>query len=181
MIELVAPTLASAGQRAGVSELLSQVDQEFHPPLSNRIDSTSLQELPAHPSLRPYLDSIENEKWLLATKAKSLIGLLSFMTDYRDPHLNRWSPAAYVTTIAVAESHRGCGVARQLYAALRRHAVGNGLAYLVTRTWHTNTSHLKVLQSCGFVEVMRWPRDRPGGLDTVYLASPAKGAGDHPQ
>ena len=42
------------------------------------------------------------------------------------------------------------------------------LCNIYTRTWHTNISHLKVLDKLGFSLLVQLPDHRGPGMDTVY-------------
>jgi ribosomal protein S18 acetylase RimI-like enzyme len=115
--------------------------------------------------------ALEREIWLLAAEADDLLGFLSYLPDHRPEALGNYSPAAYVTTIAVQPHARAAGVGSALYARLREDAFRQGIPYLLTRTWSTNRAHLRLLSRLGFREVERVDGERGPGVDTVYLAS----------
>ncbi len=154
-------------------QLIAAVDEEFLPPLSARMDTLAL----AHPAgqstagLEAYLQALEREQWLLALDGEDLVGLLSFIPQHEDVTVSDYSPAAYVTTIAVKQCVRRAGIGMALYARLREDALERGTRYLLTRTWSTNASHLRLLSRLGFRQVGSVRDQRALGVDTVYLAS----------
>ncbi len=82
--------------------------------------------------------------------------------------LSEYSPALYVTTIAVSRCCRGSGVATALYDALDARARRSGVGWISTRTWSTNAEHVRLLQARAFTEVAR--RTRQDSIESVYFA-----------
>lgn len=154
-----------------VEELLAESDHEFFPPLSLRWDTQSLLTVRAgQADLSRYVSAMKSETVLTAQQDGPIVGLLSYIENYRSEELADWSPSAYVTTITVSPRYRRQGLGRALYASLADWASRSGLRYLTTRTWGTNSSHLHLLASAGFREVYRVPDGRASGVDTVGLA-----------
>ncbi len=113
---------------------------------------------------------MNDEEWLLALDGPVVLGLLSYLPWHQEPALAQHSPSAYVTTIAVTRTARGAGVATLLYDALEQTAFERSLPYLSTRTWSTNTEHIRMLNRRGFEEVLRRVDERAPGIDTLYFA-----------
>lgn len=171
-ITALPPGAATAIQRHQVLGLLREVDHDFLPPLSTRTDTLSLETVasPADPAprLAAYLQAMSHEAWLLAHHGKQAVGVLSYMAEHGDPVLEGHSPSLYVTTIAVSRRRRGSGLATALYDALTAQARRSKAPWITTRTWSTNTQHLRLLSDRGFIEVAR--RARQGSIASVYLA-----------
>ncbi|MBO3101914.1 GNAT family N-acetyltransferase [Cellulomonas fengjieae] len=150
--------------------LLTGADEEFVPPLSSRTGTlqSALGPATARAGIDAYLAAVLDQELLVAQDVDGVLGFLSYRPDHvvavdgRRPI----GPVAYVTTIVVAPTARGRGVGRALYRALLDGPAGRAVA---TRTWSGNASHLALLASLGFAEVIRLPDDRGPGLDTVYL------------
>jgi ribosomal protein S18 acetylase RimI-like enzyme len=167
---LVAGHVAQPQLVGSVRHLLATVDREFVPPLSSRSDTVSMESPASKPGLDAYLEAMREELWLLAQRGGAVVGLLSFRHALANRPLAAYAPSLYATTLAVAPAARRTGVARTLYDALERQALERRVPYVTTRTWSTNTSHLRLLDERGFVVVDRTPDDRGGGIGTLYLA-----------
>jgi ribosomal protein S18 acetylase RimI-like enzyme len=167
-----APHDAGAGMHAGVRDLLREVDAEFVPPLSHRVDTLALHgpTCPPEDGLSRYLDAVGRESWLVALRGDRVVGLLSYLTDHRDPWLAAYSPSLYATTVAVSVSARRAGVGGQLYDAFEAAAHRLTVPYLTTRTWTSNAAHLRLLRDRGWRRVVELPDDRDAGVGTVYYA-----------
>lgn len=165
------PSAARGALHEGVWALLRDVDDEFVPRLSSRSDTVST--VPSvDTTLAAYVDALRMESWIVASDSAGVVGVVSFVSGYCQPPLERWAPSAYVTTVAVTGARRRQGVATAMYEKLIIGAREAGLPWVTTRTWSTNTSHLGLLRQLGFREVMRMSADREPGVDTVYLARP---------
>lgn len=161
--------LASAAISEGVASLLAEVSDEFVPPLDARADTLSLSVKGCSRGLVEYLQRMRHETWLLALKDNELVGLLSYIAGHQEAALSRYSPCAYVTTVAVTQPARRSGTARLLYEALEAHAYKERLPFLATRTWSTNSTHLPFLVAGGFKEVHHVLDDRAPGIHTLYF------------
>ncbi|MGH3764416.1 MAG: GNAT family N-acetyltransferase [Pseudonocardiaceae bacterium] len=107
---------------------------------------------------------------LLLIENRQLQGFLSFRTPHYDARLPNITACIYVSTIAVFPAMRGHGYARLLYQELFK--LPETLpAWILLRTWSTNSGHLRLLYSLGFTVVLTIPDDRGPGVDTLYLAT----------
>jgi trans-aconitate methyltransferase/GNAT superfamily N-acetyltransferase len=141
-----------------VEFLIEKYEGEFVPPLSKRPSAGGELE---GGSLREYINSLSNARVLAAKKNGRVIGCLCYKIQM-PPFVSRLVPL--VSTIIVDKPFRSAGVGRALYQkVLSEHRE------LYVRTWNTNTSHLKLLESLGFQEVYRIKNHRGKGIDTVYL------------
>lgn len=165
------PDQAEPSMLGTVRRLLVEVDPEFVPGLSSRLDTCSTAPT-SDSSISAYFRAMLSESWILARWNGSIVGIASFVSEYDRPPIRAWSPTVHVTTLAVDAAHRRRGLAWAMYAELKRAASASGLRYLTTRTWSTNSSHLELLERLGFEEVVRVGDDRASGIDTMYLALP---------
>lgn len=69
----------------------------------------------------------------------------------------------YVSTVIVVPECRGKGITKALYRELESNSKG-----IITRTWSTNDSHLKILQDLGFHVLVKIIGDRGNGISTMY-------------
>lgn len=170
-----APSL-SPDDEDQVRELLEAVNLEFVPPLSARQSSTDKDLGPraqVEGGVENYLQSLKGQSFVLAWSQEDasgqveLLGLLSYRRDHQMPDCQLPLPNAYVSTIGVAPSARGQGLATQLYEEL--FASLPPAVSVATRTWSTNDSHLGILDRFGFETLCSTPNDRGCGVDTVVL------------
>ena len=161
-------------QRA-IWNLLTEIDQEFVPPLSFRDSTIAMKFSGEHTQEtkgpRAYFEEILTQKIALAKVQKKWAGFLSFryITDLEV--LANYLPCNYLTTIGVIPDFRNIGVARSLYRYVL-HDLPHELQapYWATRTWSTNEDHLHLLRSLGFSLAAKIENHRGPGLDTLYYA-----------
>lgn len=163
-------TLMDSALLEGVWELLCQYDSEFIPPLSVReytnqsdlmVSSTAKQEP------NRYFEMLKEQSFLIAQDRDKVIGFMSFRLHYVYEDLNDRVETIYVTTVIVDKEYRGQGITTQLYTELEEIARQRNQP-IMTRTWSTNDSHIRVLNKIRMQEVKRIEDGRGPGLDTVY-------------
>lgn len=154
-----------------ILKLLILCDNEFVPPLSAR-DSTSQKEFGEGDSDDKkdapikYFEGIHDQPAFLAEKDGHVIGFMSIKKDHvceeipKEPMQN-----IYITTIIVHPHHRNKGITNAFYQALLSKFK---TLDIYTRTWSTNTSHIRILSSLKFYEHERKEDDRGAGIDTIY-------------
>ncbi len=162
---------------ADLRQMLILCDKEFVPPLSSRDSTTQMELSPVEAEDRvpeAYFKEISAQPAIIATKAGRLIAIMSFKHDYICEHISSdYAPNLYVTTVIVHPAHRHHGIAGRLYEKLLRQYPRH---YVLTRTWSTNLSHIRILLSIGFHEHCCLRDDRGPGVDTVYYRfAPKKG------
>nr|WP_280521344.1 GNAT family N-acetyltransferase [Paenibacillus mangrovi] len=154
----------------GVWELLCLYDREFIPPLSAR-DYTYQSDLrgcqAAKQEPNRYFETLKKQSFLLAQDQDKVIGFMSFRTHYVSEDLNDQVETIYVTTVIVDKEYRGKGITTRFYVELEEIAK-QGDQPIMTRTWSTNDSHIRVLNKIRMQEVKRIENGRGPGLDTVY-------------
>ncbi len=151
-----------------VLDILTESDQEFVPPLSNRISTTqaSMNYAPNTDGIQTYFNELKRQWWLVAVEGRELLGFMSLVPNHGIVDVKESKKRnVYLTTIIVAKRWRHANVANELYQALiRRYADRN----IITRTWSTNDSHLHILRKFGFYRVHLMKNHRGPGIDTVY-------------
>lgn len=155
-----------------VWHILQVVDNDFFPPLSTRTNTTeknlTMEALWGGPI--SFFDTVMKEAVLLAYLDDHVVGMMSFIAGYSEPMLERWSPSTYSSTIAVLPRFRRRGIGTALNDALEHLPTELASPFITRRTWSTNQANLHLLQSRGFVEVVRMKDHRSRGVDTIYLA-----------
>ncbi len=163
-------TLTEPSLLDGVWNLLCRYDHDFIPPLSAR-DYTYQSDLTIHAPTKqepnPYYEQLTKQSFVLAQDKDKVVGFMSYRPHYVSEDLNDQVETIYVTTVIVDESYRGQGVAMRLYTELAIIAKQQDEP-IMTRTWSTNESHIRILNRIGMREIKRIVDGRGAGLDTVY-------------
>lgn len=154
-----------------IYQLLLMCDREFIPPLSDRYSAQQrnlkpiIHKEPYEPEL--YYANIMQYKFILALNEKGdIVGFLTYKPDTSTQiDEKRLIHGDYVSTVIVHPSYRGNGISKQLYAKLLG---APSVDAIVVRTWSTNISHRKVLQSLCFGEIATILNDRCEGIHTIY-------------
>lgn len=161
--------------RADVWALVCEADDAFWPPLRARTPEQGLsvgagEVLDAKPDA--YWASIQSHALITAEDNGQVLGMMSVARDKRLEALEL-TVTAYLSTLIVAESARGRGLARRLYGRLFELAQNwSQTPNVATRTWSTNAAHLPLISQLGFEERLRLKDDRGVGIDTVYFVKP---------
>ena len=160
-------SVATCDYAADIQVLLVQADKEFIPPLSSRGSSTQ-QDLTGTNTIsdgaKAYFEAMLNQPVVVAVEGNRCYGFMAFKKDYICQYYNKL-PNLYASTCVVHPDARGQGLMGQFYEAMMDlfpHC------NIYTRTWHTNASHLKVLDRLGFSLLVQLPDHRGPGMDTVY-------------
>ena len=171
---IVVQRIDRPAEHAGdVRRLLAATDEEFVPPLTaparRGVSRTGGTAGPT--SIEGYLADCLDGPLLGAVDDGRLVGFAALRAVTDADVLGAYAPSTHVGVLVVDPSYRGEGIATRLYehlldsppAELPQSAVS-------TKTWHTNSAHISVLESLGFDCVERIPDDRKPGVDTVYYA-----------
>ena len=150
-------------------DILTQNDTAFVPPLSSRTGTTqtSFQSKENPSGVADYLTQMLSQQILGVFLEDNRVGFVSYrenrVTDVfgAETMLN-----IYISTLVLQPETRGMGITKKAYRYLFDEIYPERNVY--TRTWSTNTAHIKILQSFGFEELKRIPNDRGAGIDTVY-------------
>lgn len=174
----VQDTLAEApgDVRDPVYALICEADDAFWPPLRARTpeqglsvgDGAVLDDAPT-----AYWASIQSHALITACEETGrVLGMMSVARDKKLDALDMIA-SAYLSTLIVAQSARGRGLARTLYERLFDLARSwSETPCVATRTWSTNSAHLPLIAKLGFEERLRLKDDRGAGIDTVYFLKP---------
>lgn len=163
-------TLMEPSLLEGVWELLCRYDSEFIPPLSARehtYQSDLTIGLTAKKEPKRYFEMLKEQAFLLAQNQDKVIGFMSYRPHYVSEDLNEQVETIYVTTVIVDKEYRGQGITTRLYTELEGIAKQRKMP-IMTRTWSTNDSHIRVMNKIRMQEVKRIEDGRGPGLDTVY-------------
>ena len=161
-------TMTLPEQRA-LQLVVDEVSEEFVPSLTARSGTTQIA-LKNVTKNEPdcYFDEILMQHNLLVIENDQLLGFLSFRASHCDVRLPKIGICVYISTIAIIPAARGRGFARLLYRELFE--LPKTLpAWVLLRTWSTNTGHLRLLHSLKFAILLTVPGDRGIGIDTLYL------------
>ena len=160
-------TVADSGYARDIQELLKLADKEFVPPLSARGSSTQ-QDLTGTDAIsqgaKAYYEAMSAQPVVMALEGDRCYGFMAFKRDYVCQYYQK-TPNLYASTCVVHPDARGKGLMRGFYQAMIDLFPE---CSVYTRTWHTNISHLKVLDKLGFTLLIRLPDHRGPGMDTVY-------------
>ena len=160
-------TVAGCGYAADIQALLVLADKEFIPPLSARGSSTQ-QNLTSTEAVsegaKAYYEAMSTQPVVVAVEDGRCYGFMAFKKDYTCEYYEKL-PNLYASTCVVHPDARGKGLMRGFYQTMIDLFPE---CSVYTRTWHTNISHLKVLDKLGFTLLTRLPDHRGPGMDTVY-------------
>jgi len=145
-----------------VYDLMVMSDKDFIPPLSDRSSATkTLAEqsddyIYYYPVVDHYYEIILGQKNIIALVDEKIVAFMSFRHDfekkfYFPTEANANDKINYVTTLCANPDYRGRGLAKDLYDFIENKLPKEVWADCVaTRTWHTNESHIKILQKRGY-------------------------------
>lgn len=166
-------TVASSGFAEDIRGLLEQADREFIPPLSARGSSTQADLSSAEAvsqGAKAYYDTMSEQPVVLAVENGKCMGFMAFKENYICEYVKE-QPNLYASTCVVHPDARGKGLMTGFYKRMIELYPGRSI---FTRTWHTNFSHLHILDKLGFAEIARLKDHRGPGMDTVYFCRPGK-------
>lgn len=156
--------------RKQIFDVMLTCDRDFVPSLSARF-STSDTKFSAQTGrengIYAYFEDMIGEQMLAAIEDGKLLGFVTFKRDLvQGPLTADTLPNLYICTLLLSPAARGKGVTKLMYTHLFDTLYPK--INLYTRTWSTNTAHLKILEHFGFSLVKRIENDRGPGIDTVY-------------
>ena len=150
-----------------IYELLAMYDKEFIPPLSGRSSTTQASldsTAQAENGVKDYFDVMIQQDMVLALEGDRVAGFMAFRRDYTCEYIQR-TPNLYASTCLVHPDFRGQKLMQRFYEAMMAAFPGFPI---YTRTWHTNVSHLRVLEKLGFRLLKHLENHRGPGIHTVY-------------
>ena len=121
-------------------------------------------------SIQEYAKEMLSQSFLVCRDpAGRLAGFMSFRRLSEHPEVFFAGDINYISTICVQPEYRRKGLLRRFYDLM----VEDSPLFrpvLATRTWSTNTPHIRVLEDKGFSLTSRKKDHRGPGIDTVYYA-----------
>ena len=168
--------VAKKNAEQGLRNIVFEVDYEFVPPLSYRKSTTSSfgAEMIDHNQPEEYLAGLLGQEIIVSRKKRDnqIIGFMSYKPNHTVEIKNKESIICYyITTIGVTKGWRGHGVANHFYRNIEEIVKGQTESnFVATRTWSTNKTHIKILTSLGYENILTIENDRGNGIHTVYFA-----------
>ena len=150
--------------KEAILEMMKIADKDFVPPLSSRT-STTQTSFGGEGGIELYFGEMMKQRLLGAFEGENLFGLVSFRENFESDVVKE-SPNLYISTLFLHPDSRGRGLTKELYSYLFFELYPNRRVF--TRTWSTNTAHIKILEFFGFELICRIKNDRGEGIDTVY-------------
>lgn len=158
---------------SAIREILSLVDDEFVPPLTDasRGEVTKLDAAQGGYDIEGYVERCLKRPLIGAVSEETVVGLLSFQHIEYASTIDPYTPSNHVEILAVRPSFRGNGVATAMYRfLLEKLPPAVAQPHVSTKTWDSNTAHIGILERLGFELVHRLPDDRAPGVATVFYA-----------
>jgi ribosomal protein S18 acetylase RimI-like enzyme len=166
-----------------IKNLIVICDEEFIPPLSYRENAVApIAKMHVHEKdCESYFEIISVQNNIVAYCNDKIVAFMSFRHneshDHFDGVVRDGDVVNYVSTICVDKNFRRYGIANRLYDFIENK--NNGLPRgvygecVATRTWHTNESHIKLLDKRGYCLTDTLLNDRISNagekIDTVYF------------
>lgn len=156
-------------------KILVEIDYEFIPPLSYRDSTTFSFENETKDVFlpKPYFDNLLKQT-IIVSKSRlndNVIGFMSYIPDHIITQNEANISCHYITTIGVTKGSRGNGITVQFYSEIEKIVRTSSLNKVIaTRTWSTNRTHIRVLESLGYKKIIELRDDRGSGIHTVYYS-----------
>lgn len=164
-------------------KILLEIDYEFIPPLSFRDSTTfSFDDETKDTSVpQQYFDALLEQQIIISKRKSndSVTGFMSYKPSYIVKSEKEYSTSGkplsleshYITTIGVTKGARGNGITRMFYKEIEKEVCKSKLNnHISTRTWSTNQTHIRILESLGYKKIIEIENDRGAGIHTVYFA-----------
>lgn len=154
--------------------ILCEVDYEFIPPLSYRDSTTFSFDEKVIENIQPkeYFEGVMAQEVLVSRKKvnNAVTGFMSFKSNFLIDVEGLKLQCFYITTIGVTKGERGNGITKKFYGVLEDIvSMNNETNWIATRTWSTNRTHIRILLSLGYKQLLEKKSDRGSGISTVYF------------
>lgn len=157
------------GYALGIFKLLVAGDVDFVPWLSSRGSTIQKKLTPGKVgvmNLIDYYNAMTEQSVIVAEDCGRVLGFISYRKDFRNADIPESQDTnIYVSTIITDRDSRGKGIGRGLYHKLMSMYPG---AFIYTRTWSANITHINLLNSMDFKLLCEIKDDRGKGINTVY-------------
>ena len=170
-------------QGNAVWEILKKTNNDFVPPLTERVDSVhdytpEEQEKPEkkekdekEPEPVKVYEDIKDNTFIFIVKEGNIEGFFSFRKDYPLEINQETVICDYIIAVIIDPNCRNRGYAKKVYNILLNERKEKKIA---TRTWSTNFAHMHILGKFGFELVQRILNNRGPNIDTVYYLKKPK-------
>ena len=151
-----------------ILKMLIDGDDEFVPPLSARTSTTQSNLASGNKSedgILNYFEEMKKQRIMIATENDTLLAFVSFKENYTNNEI-KVVPNIYLSTLIVKSDARGKGLTTKMYSILFEEYKD---VNIFTRTWSTNTAHIKILSKFNFDTLCTLKNHRGNGIDTVYF------------
>lgn len=166
----------SADNKNQIWKILVEIDYEFIPPLSLRDSTTFSFDSSLKDTKIPkiYFDELIKQEIIICKDiaTNDIVGFMSYKVNYKIVNdVGKELTTFYVTTVGVTKGARGNGIANQFYMYIESLLKNDPITKIIsTRTWSTNKSHIRILESRGYELFFEKKDDRGAGIHTVYYA-----------
>lgn len=156
-------------------KIVIEIDYEFIPPLSYRDSTTFKFDSKSKKTVLPdlYFEKLLKQEIMVSRKKvnKSITGFMSFIPNHVIETNDLRMKCYYITTIGVTKGERGNGITKQFYKRIEEEILKQKTStHVATRTWSTNRTHIRILESIGYELIIQLKDDRGPGIHTVYYA-----------
>lgn len=164
--------LTDEEEKAAVLALLTECDQDFYPPLSNR-SSTSEKTLSGtvqgNNGVYSYYEEILQQPVMIVKRGERIICFMSFKIGFTCEALEKYGPVCYLTTLCLTHDERGKGISPHVYRAVENYVMEHYPDLEITlRTWNTNQPQMHLMKKLNYELVATLKDHRGPGIDTVY-------------
>ena len=168
-------------QENAVWEILKKTNNDFVPPLTERVDSvhditpeeqekSDKNEKNEEGPVKVFED-LKDNTFIFIIKNGKIEGFFSFRKDYALKINEETIICDYIIGIIIDPNCRNRGYAKKMYNILLNERKEKNIA---TRTWSTNYAHMHILDTLGFKLVQRILNNRGPNIDTVYYLKKQK-------
>lgn len=119
-----------------------------------------------------YFEELKTQEFISAVQIGSnkTIGFISYSTQHKFEFLKNEHQIIYITTVIVDKEFRGNGITGNMYDCLFKHLKTQfNSKIIITRTWSTNRSHIRILFNKGFAQILTKKNHRGNSIDTLYF------------
>ena len=154
-----------------IFDLISAADDDFVPPISQRCvnretNRNNFSDAKCEENIRDYASAMARENILGIFEEEELLGFVSFAENLENDVISE-IPNIYIGTAVISPALRGRGTLTRAYDHLFNTLFADRSIF--TRTWSTNSAHIRVLDKFGFERIKTLPNDRGDGIDTIYF------------
>lgn len=169
---LVREKLTDEAEKAAVLALLTECDEDFYPPLSNR-SSTSEKKLSGtmrgNNGVYSYFEEVLQQQVMLVKRGERIICFMTFRIGFTCEALAKYGPVCYLTTLCLTHDERGKGISPHVYHAVEEYVMEHYPELEITlRTWNTNGAQMHLMKKLNYELVATLKDHRGPGVDTVY-------------